>query len=763
MLSNKARWISKQNGIGTASHDLVDLEHLTDSLLIARDVKLSEKEAFLNPDFGDLEAPEKILGLTPAVHRIKKAMAAGEKIVVYGDYDVDGMTSISILVRAFREIDYPVVYYIPDRHDEGYGLNAEAIKTLIADGAKVIITVDCGISSTVEADICRSNGVDLIITDHHEPHAVLPEAFAILNPKQPGCGYGYKHLAGAGIALRVAEALLEERFEAVKTELLELSAFGTVADVAPLLGENRIIVYHGLSTMSETVQVGLRALIEATEMTGKKITAGHIGFILAPKLNAAGRISDAMLGVRLLTTLDPIEAADIAKRLVEMNEQRQAIEREIVEAAIEQVELKRDPSNVEQPLPPFLVVSGEGWHGGVIGIVASRIVERYHRPVIVFGVENGIAKGSGRSIEGFNLFEALQGVGELFSKFGGHEQAAGMTLEAVKLPELEAKLNIYAGLRLTSEDFKPLYRVEATLAKEAIRFELTELLKELEPFGIGNPKPLFRVNNLMTEKVTTIGRVKTYLKVVASDGLRNFDLVNFRNSEIFEPLKSKMRFDALVTVEENEFRGVKSIQFDTRDIRIHEPLMFFETEDVQAFNQLKADTIIHKAYRFQKVPSKTQNEQMGSDPLDKQVSVGTDVAQGGHCFFAYSLQGWLSYCHRWLDEMAGRSTGVGELHLCPLTEPEGGICLDPPGYELKTEASGFVPNRDQLKRLYLAIRSGEGLESPLTLPTILSLRILESAGLIRKSGHARYQICEVTGKVDLTASPLFSALTAWAK
>ena len=763
MLSNKARWISKQNGIGTASQELVDLEHLTDSLLTSRGVKLSEKMAFLDPDLGDMEAPDKMLGLTPAVLRIRKAMLDGEKIVVYGDYDVDGMTSISILVRAFREMDYPVDYYIPDRHDEGYGLNAEAIKSLIANGARVIITVDCGITSTVEAEICKGSGVDLIITDHHEPHEVLPEAFAILNPKQPGCAYKYKHLAGAGIALRVAEAVLGDRFDLVKTELLELAAFGTVADVAPLLGENRIIVHHGLSTMSESVQVGLRALIEATEMTGKKISAGHIGFILAPKLNAAGRISDAMLGVRLLTTLDESEAADIAKKLVDMNEQRQGIEKEIVEAAIEQVELKRDPSDLEHPLPAFLVVSGEGWHGGVIGIVASRIVERYHRPVIVFGIENGTAKGSGRSIEGFNLFEALQSVGDLFSKFGGHEQAAGMTLEAVKLPELEARLEFYAGSRLTSEDFKPLYKVEATLGKEAIRFELTELLKKLEPFGVGNPKPLFRVNNLVTEKVMTIGRVKTYLKVIASDGLRNFDLVNFRNSEIFEALKSRMRFDALVTVEENEFRGVKSIQFDTRDIRILDPSLLFEAEDVQAFNQLKAEAIIHKAYRFQKVPVKTQSVQTGSDLPGSLEQRGTDPLTGGQCFFAYSLQGWLSYCHRWLDEMAGGSAGAGELHLCPLVEPEGGICLDPEGHELKAEVAGLVPNRDQLKRLYLGIRSGDRIETPMSLSTILSLRILESAGLIQKAAYGRYQICEVSGKVDLTASPLFSALTAWVK
>jgi len=494
----------------------------------------------------------------------------------------------------------------------------------------------------------------------------------------------------------------------------------------------------------------MRALIEATEMTGKKITAGHIGFILGPKLNAAGRIADPMLGVKLLVTEDPLEAAEIARKLVEMNEQRQAIEREIVDAAMAQVEMKRNPDNPEQPLPPFLIVSGEGWHGGVIGIVASRIVERYHRPVVVFGVENGIAKGSGRSIEGFNLFEALQSVAELFTKFGGHEQAAGMTLTAAQLPELEVRLNAYASERLTAEDFKPLYRVEATLNKEAIRFELTDLLKKLEPFGVGNPKPLFRVNDLITEKVMTIGRVKTYLKVLASDGLRNFDLVNFRNSEIFEPLKTKMRFDALVTVEENEFRGVKSIQFDTRDIRIHEPSLHFDAADLDYFHKLKVEAIIHQAYQFQQVSSSIKKE-------------GDRTKSDSHeTYVAYSLQGWLSYHHRWMDR-AGQSAPEKSLFLCPASSHTDAVCLDPPGYELKKEAASLVPNRDKLKSLYLAIRNGEALSKPYNLETLLALRILESAGLIEADGDSRFKIRPVTSKIDLTASPLYSALTEWTK
>lgn len=748
MLSNKTRWVSKKTEM--SSDDLIDLDILTDSMLSARGVDLSDKDAFLNPRLEDLALPDRMLGLTPAVHRIKKAVEAGEKIVVYGDYDVDGMTSISILVRTFRHLQVPVRYYIPDRHDEGYGLNAEAIKSLIEDGATVIITVDCGITSTVEAEICKERGVDLIITDHHEPHAILPDAFAILNPKQPGCPYPYKHLAGAGISLRIAEALLEDKFADIRTELLEISAFGTVADVAPLLGENRIIVHHGLSTMSETSQIGMRALIEATDMTGKKITAGHIGFILGPKLNAAGRIADPMLGVKLLVTEDPLEAAEIAKQLVEMNEQRQEIEREIVEAAIAQVEFKRDPNRPDQPLPPFMIVSGEGWHGGVIGIVASRIVERYHRPVVVFGVENGIAKGSGRSIEGFNLFEALQSVADLFSKFGGHEQAAGMTLEAAQLPELEKRLIAFASEHLTAEDFKPLYRVEATLNKEAIRFELTDLLKKLEPFGVGNPKPLFRVNDLITEKVMTIGRVKTYLKVLASDGLRNFDLVNFRNSEIFEPLKTKMRFDALVTVEENEFRGVKSIQFDTRDIRIHEPSLHFDEADLEFFNKTKAEAIIHQAYQFQQVSSSIKSE------------VESPMRFEPETFVAYSLQGWLSFFHRWMDR-SGQASPEKALILCPSTHYKGAVCLDPPGYDLKKEAAAVVPNRDKLKSLYLSIRNGESLKNPFNLETLLALRILESAGLIEGDSVGNYKTRPVASKIDLTASPLFSALTEWTR
>ena len=758
MRQNKTRWVLRPGC--SQGETLTDLNALKDRLLQARGVDPSEQDAFLNPSLAGLTPWDNLQGLTPAVLRLKSAMAAGERIVVYGDYDVDGMTSISILVRTFRHLGHPVDYYIPDRMEEGYGLNSEAIRGLISSGAKVIVTVDCGITSTLEAQICREAGVDLIITDHHEPHAQLPEAFAVVNPKQAQCAYPYKHLAGAGIALRLAEALLGDRYAELRTSLLELAAFGTVADVAPLLGENRILVYHGLATMADTDIPGLKALIEATEMTGKRVTAGHIGFILGPKLNAAGRIADAMLGVKLLITEDVQEAKEIALKLVDMNAQRQAIELEIVEAAIAQVEAKRGSAPYQQPLPAFLVVSGEGWHSGVIGIVASRIVERYHRPVIVFGVDQGIAKGSGRSIEGFNLFECLQSVSDLFDKFGGHEQAAGMTLAAGKLGILEERLTAYATDRLTAEDFKPLYPVEAILAKEAIRFELTDLLKKLEPYGVGNPKPLFRVNDLITEKVMTIGRVKTYLKVLASDGLRNFDLINFKHSEIFEPLKSKMRFDALVAVEENEFRGVRSIQFDTRDLRILDPALHFETEDLERFARLKAEAIIHQAYELQPV---SRSKRTGAKKGPEASETPEMTAINPKRFVAYSLQGWLAYCHRWMDRPSGEKDPSHEFFLCPALPPEDGHSLDPPDLDLRKEAASLIPGRDQLKRVYLTLRDQGTPDRPLTLETLLALRILESAGLIKATGDLKYQLCPVSAKVDLTASPLFSALNLWVK
>jgi single-stranded-DNA-specific exonuclease len=750
MQQNKTRWVSRK--LEQPSGSITNLDELKFRLLAARGVEPDQAVAYLNPDLSQLSAPEIMKGLSKAIGRIQQAMADREPIVIYGDYDVDGMTSISILVRAFRQLKYPVDYYIPDRHEEGYGLNADAIQTLIENGTKVIITVDCGITSTLEAKICSAAGVDLIITDHHEPHEQLPEAFAILNPKQSDCQYPYKHLAGAGISLRVAESLLGEAYEDVQTPLLELAAFGTVADVAPLLGENRILVYHGLKTMSETTQTGLRALIEATNLTGKAITAGHIGFILGPKLNAAGRISDPTLGVKLLTTEDPEEAARISGLLVEMNEERQAIERDIVDAAIAQVESRRDVARPDHPLPSFIIVSGEGWHSGVIGIVASRIVERYHRPVIVFGIQNGTAKGSGRSIPGFNIFEALQTVAELFEKFGGHEQAAGMSLKQEKLPELEQRLNTYADGLLTEEDFKPLYSVEATLSREAIRFELTDLLKKLEPYGIGNPKPLFRVNDLIVERVSTIGKVKSYLKVLASDGLRTFDLVNFQNSEIFEPLKSRMRFDALVNIEENEFRGARSIQFHTRDVRILEPSLHFDAQDIEYFQHLKAEAMIRMAYH--ETRSGADGKIMPA-VLDKE----TVPKEPGNHYVAYSLQGWLAFHHRCQDHQPN-SGNFSELHLCPQTPQPFAICLDPPETDLKAEAARQLPNRDHLKAVYLAIRNNKPFPKPLPLKTTLSLHILAAAGLIEFSGD-QYRLKPVAGKVDLTTTPALAALNRW--
>jgi single-stranded-DNA-specific exonuclease len=508
--------------------------------------------------------------------------------------------------------------------------------------------------------------------------------------------------------------------------------------------------------MTETTQVGLRALIEASGMTGKNITAGHIGFILGPKLNAAGRISDPSLGVKLLTSEDPIEASEIAKRLVQTNEERQAIERDIVELAMAQVESKRLDAGPESPLPGFIVVSGKGWHGGVIGIVASRIVERYHRPTVVFGIQDGIAKGSGRSIEGFNLFEALSSVKDLFSKFGGHEQAAGMTLPADKLDDLEARLVTYANSILTEEDFKPIIKIDAVLSRETIHYNLTDALKMLEPHGPGNPKPLFRVNDLCVEKSMRMGRQQEYLKIIASDGPRAFELINFQNPAMLEPLKSKMKFDAVVQIDENEFRGIRSIQFLTKAIRVHDPALYMSETEIEAFNQTKVDALIKKSSADgsdQSQPCSDSTLQNSSQPA------GSLTPQR---YEAFSLQGYLRYHHRYRDQLSASEGSDAEFCLCPVESIPGTISVDPPEYDMKSETTLSLPDRDELKALYLKIKKNEPLQRPLSLTTLFGLRILEAAALIKAEGD-RYRLLEMSGKIDLMASPLLKQLQMWAK
>ena len=454
----------------------------------------AEAERFLHPSLDHLHDPSRLTDLPRAVERLERAIAAGERIAIHGDYDVDGITSTVILRRALELLGGQVVHFIPERLRDGYGLQPAAIERLHADGVHVIVSVDCGIRGMEAADKARELGVDLVITDHHEPDGRLPSAFAIINPKRADCSYPDKNLAGVGVALKLVQALCAR---AGKNRWLpafvKVAAIGTLADVVPLVGENRVIArlgLDGLSTGRHTV--GLQSLLECAGLAGKRIDSFHVSFMLAPRVNAAGRMSSPDIAARLLLASDAAlgeEARALAEQLNEENTRRQLEEAEIVAKA--KTVIESDPAVGAHNV---LVVAGEGWHRGVIGIVASKIVDAFNRPAIVLSLDNGLAHGSCRSIPAFDMLAALEHCHDLFLRFGGHRQAAGLTMETARVAEFRARVNAYADERLEPEDLMPRLRIDAALGLRAIQPDVVEGLLALEPFGLGNPRPVFHTD-----------------------------------------------------------------------------------------------------------------------------------------------------------------------------------------------------------------------------------------------------------------------------
>jgi single-stranded-DNA-specific exonuclease len=466
------------------------------SVLCARGFSDPDRaRAFLSPSLHDLHDPFLMLGMGEAVARLRQAIAAGERILIYGDYDVDGSTAIVILKKAIEMAGGLVSHFIPHRLRDGYGLHGEAIERAAHDGVRLIVSVDTGIRAAEAVRLARSLGMDVIVTDHHLPEAELPPAAAILNPNRPGCGYPEKNLCGAGVAFKLIQALLascgwpRERIERVTASFLKLVAIATVADVVPLIGENRVIVKHGLSGLAAVRNPGLRALLEVAGFPPPAApTATQVAFRVAPRINAAGRMDSAMHVIEMFTTPDAERARSLAQLLHDLNAGRQQTETEIVEAVLE--ECARAPITDRQAA---LVFCGDNWHRGVLGIVASRLLERFHRPIVVLSAENGLAQGSGRSIAQFHLLDALDAMPELFIKYGGHSHAAGLTLAAGDVPRFRERFNEYAAARLTAADFVAERRIDAPLSLADLNDRAVAEVLAIGPFGNGNPDPVFAV------------------------------------------------------------------------------------------------------------------------------------------------------------------------------------------------------------------------------------------------------------------------------
>ena len=552
----------------TVLADACDIDPVIARLLVLRGITApDEATRFLSPALDQLHDPFSLTDLPVAVDRLLGAIARGERIAVHGDYDVDGVTSTVMLRRLLELLGADVVHFIPDRLRDGYGLEPAAIERLAGQDVNVIVSVDCGIRSAAAAIRARELGVDLIITDHHEPDAALPSALAVINPKRPDCPYPDKNLAGVGVALKLVQALCQ-RTDHTRwlPGFIKLAALGTVADVVPLRGENRVIAKLGLEQLSQGRHTtGLRALLETAGVLGQTVTSFHVAFRLAPRINAAGRMSTPDLATRLLLLTDDArhaEAMGLAEQLEAENLRRRQEEAEILTAARRKVDTDPDIG-----AHAMLVVWGEGWHRGVIGIVASKLVDAYHRPAIVIAVDGDTAYGSGRSISRFDLLGSLEACGDLFTKFGGHRHAAGLTMEAGRLKELRRRLTDYADTRLGPEDLAPRLRIDGHLPLTAITPAVIEGLRTMEPFGAGNPRPVFHTGAVELANGPRIMKAK-HLSMSVRQDARVFRAVAWRLADRADFVtQHRGALDVAFNLTENHYRGEHTVELSVADIR----------------------------------------------------------------------------------------------------------------------------------------------------------------------------------------------------
>ncbi len=537
------------------------------------DPELAKK--FLAPKLKHLHDPALLPGIDVAADRILRAIAAKQKIVIYGDYDVDGITASAILWHILRALDAQVVTYVPHRLEEGYGLNSQAIEMLANEHAQpLIVSVDCGITAVEPALVARGLGVDLIITDHHEfDPAALPDAAALVHPRLPGSRYPFGQLCGAGVAFKLAWHIarkhsaseqLPETLRNLMLDLLSLAALGTIADIVPLVDENRVLATFGLGQIKRTGIIGLNALIDASRLRDESIDAYHVGFVLGPRLNACGRMGHAKEAVQLLTTANAQEAGEIAKYLSRENDNRRATERQIAEEATAMV----SEAGYDDDACRAIVLAKEGWHAGVVGIVASRMVERFRRPAVVLAITDGEAHGSARSIDGFSIHEAFAACSEHLTKWGGHAMAAGLRLDANHVEAFRNAMLEYVNARLTPEDLTAIVEVDLPCAMEDVSLEVFEQLRRLAPFGRGNPTPVLMLRNVrLTHAPMRMGQRGRHLSLTLGDHQRAVRAVWFGAGDQAEQLAAGMSLDVAFEPKVSTWQGRKRVELHVCDVR----------------------------------------------------------------------------------------------------------------------------------------------------------------------------------------------------
>jgi single-stranded-DNA-specific exonuclease len=552
------RWVVAPRPDRSTVAGLVERLHLPDALaalLVQRGQgNADEARKYLRPAIDDLSDPHALAGMAEAVDAIASTVRAGGTIMVHGDYDVDGQCATAVLTRALRAAGADVVPFVPHRLRDGYDFGPAGLAAARAAGASLVVTCDCGITAVDTVRSARAAGIGVVVTDHHLPGDELPPAIAIVDPQRPDDASGLTNLCGTGIAFKLVQALVPALGLPANLPyyLLDLVALATVADVVPLQGENRIMVKHGLRLLAESNWPGVRALLEASGLAGKELRAGHVGFILGPRLNAAGRIGDAADGLRLLLSDDLDEVSALARRLEGLNVERQALDQRMLDEALGQVEqfadLERDSG---------FVLVGDGWHPGVVGIVASRVVERYGRPAFLIAFDGDIGKGSGRSISRFDLHSALLACGDLLERYGGHQMAAGLT---IRRQNLEAFRERFAGIAresLAPEDLGPEQRVDLEVGLHEVTYELERLCRYLEPCGTGNASPVFGVRGVRLAGRARVGQ--GHLKGTLDDGRYRLQAIGFQWADRV-PWLTDGPVDAAFRLEVNEWNGQMSLQ-----------------------------------------------------------------------------------------------------------------------------------------------------------------------------------------------------------
>lgn len=603
------RWnIAPPDGAAEELASRLKTSPLVAQVLLNRGVReLKDCHDFLRPSLKCLHDPFSIPGLRTAAERLARAVRDREKIVIYGDYDVDGITATAILWHAVRVLGGTCDFYIPHRIDEGYGLNAEALKQICDQGARLIVSVDCGVTAVEQAKVCRERGVDLIITDHHEwhvqedaqthgredtesdpvrgsaradvpvssPSPLLPDCFAIVHPRLPseGAAYPNPNLCGAGVAFKLAWGVglamsgasrVSEVFRNYLVEATALAALGTIADVVPLVGENRVLAYFGLSGLRASKLIGIQALIASAGLTGQKLDSFHVGFLLAPRLNACGRMGHARLAVEMLTTEDVEKANQIATYLEAQNRQRQTIEKKILEQAIAQI----TEGGWDADGKCAIVLGDETWHPGVIGIVASRIVDRYHRPTIMVALNNGHGQGSGRSIAGFHLARALETCSEHLDAFGGHEMAAGLKVQTSRFDDFRRQFCEHADKMVTEPMLVPELKLEGLAELRQMSPALVADLQRLGPFGHGNRRPVLCFKALeVTTLPRRVGRNGDHLQITVKQGEQFIKCIAFGYGELYDHLKPGTQIDLAVEPILNEYNGATSVELEIKDFQ----------------------------------------------------------------------------------------------------------------------------------------------------------------------------------------------------